>query len=1647
MLSFDKIFIEKEGLQKEATISLAQGSVESLVLNALSSQQVSTTPEDISKSTGIDKDTITNVLNSFYRSGLVYEEQDRYFSLTQYGKELAQNYSSRTQEPLVSYVVPASGSKKLLQAFTANQGFLNDGFVNTLSPALKKTLNSLIQSGYVQRTSDGYALTTFGLTYHNHNRRVAKPLDDEIKEVYAYIKTIHPEYAYLYQLLDSDETRMNSFLNDVKNYVSGTEIKGGIFPKRVESEATVKKFWGSDTIPPHTSIEAAIFKEFKMMREFLSYVKSNFPTMKDIKSSRTYLSSLTDILTPEKISAQIREAYSIGAVLTKSDILQIAENIIQKPLPPAIDKSVVDSQILQLMHERHDIQLGVFFENDPPASISPMISAFLQNQDNGIEAFNLFKKSTYDQKAQVFSRVFTSGTDFSNKDWHDIDLANLSFNSLDFQSTNFNAASLSHAEFNGCNFQNATFVGADCDSISFKKCNLDSADFNNAVDLGKGTFENNTGTPRNFVALSATLTPEIREEVGNMDMQQHYVTKISPEEQDVAKVLIDGIRAHLYKVSVLRRQQSKLGALKFSDDNAISDDEKRSAIMNLLSDPTNIPTWLTSESLVQMVRSGETKRLGIDPRMNGKLIGVLKEHERSKAEQESAGKEKSRYEELSEDYTPNKNRQMLSDFQSKLFGVLNSYGNSPIPKEEILSTIPESAIEIKSLINTYRDKLTRHDLEQLSLQLSHTMYNISNDASSKITDFKETKINNFSYTSRISLFKHGQFGDRGTMHGDYPNSFAVILEPSSVGVKDPDVKKMIDSLTIHKVWYKGERAPGSGHYQHDVGATRIQPHVVTEVDLLQNKKTKKEVWVIVEIQSDPLQKPYDLGKALFPSWSPPSSEMTLNSEYHQVLSAIATMSGNSSKNSVPQQSLIDWAMNDPYFSNKGLADFWDNLTSTAIDYSKNIGTVLKMFLSNPSIPAVVFYPLSKKVQKNQNKSYPTLPYGKEVVDALLASHRIEPLYDENSDVPTFVSANNVSFNKFKVSNPEEFKDLYTSGVTDSLKSVLQALYSDNILKKDAQNISLSEYGVKTATVYNALSKFRKHYKNWEEMLIAEAMNRAIERGSVNELWVVSAKEYDEQYQGAQADHYDKPAQKFTDKKINAPFEIHDSGSTLYNSHPKQYYVINLDDWKSPQKTSALKFVASAFTNFVRNYVNKVISKYPYMQLVPQEYLIESAVQYLKSSGQVQEERIPEMLQDVNDEFHVGLPLGQVYTNYVTVLVTGFHNVKKNLMKLVKTTGEEPKKLCNEIFNAYMTQYSQQKGPINEEALHSLFNTILDQQLPHMFAEESNFYNEIQEGKQTTDMQGGELVDPHGEVIPPGQQEDPMLKPKEEGISFEAPNRREMKNMLQAEIDNLLDKLQTTTDETEKMRIKKRLHELSTLATLKFDPDDILKFGDILDTEPPNDPEAKVLPGTTWLLKDRQVPSVFTVIRVIGVFADGEVEYESIVDVINGTMGSMMMSDFLKKYQPNPPLQASFKFGDISVLSSEDEEFNTNRERNQWFYYEPANQGNDVAPVGGGSNGIGDKFDNSSRDMHGGFYTDLSLPDLQRKEKERETLDWTGRENLQLGLYAGLNFEFEQFLSTVLPSIKSIPKYAKMNETQLRQTLFAEWKMGKDHKII
>ena len=205
----------------------------------------------------------------------------------------------------------------------------------------------------------------------------------------------------------------------------------------------------------------------------------------------------------------------------------------------------------------------------------------------------------------------------------------------------------------------------------------------------------------------------------------------------------------------------------------------------------------------------------------------------------------------------------------------------------------------------------------------------------------------------------------------------------------------------------------------------------------------------------------------------------------------------------------------------------------------------------------------------------------------------------------------------------------------------------------------------------------------------------------------------------------------------------------------------------------------------------------------------------------------------------------------------------------------------------------------------------------------------------------------------------------------------MGNILQGEIDSLLDKMNKATTPEEKERYRRQLHELSTLGSLRFE-----------------------------------------IISLSSMEVLGHVEHRNGKWVVLNKKRTKVLGTHPTKEKADAQLRAiemHKHMGSISELKfgANDLEFTQNRERNNFFQYEPGNSGKDLSPDGGGGSvgdELGNKFDNSSRDMHDGFYTDIGTNDIEKKKKERTTLDWNEsddgygtKENLQLG-FASLTFD-------------------------------------------
>lgn len=131
----------------------------------------------------------------------------------------------------------------------------------------------------------------------------------------------------------------------------------------------------------------------------------------------------------------------------------------------------------------------------------------------------------------------------------------------------------------------------------------------------------------------------------------------------------------------------------------------------------------------------------------------------------------------------------------------------------------------------------------------------------------------------------------------------------------------------------------------------------------------------------------------------------------------------------------------------------------------------------------------------------------------------------------------------------------------------------------------------------------------------------------------------------------------------------------------------------------------------------------------------------------------------------------------------------------------------------------------------------------------------------------------------------------------------------------------------------------------------------------------------------------------------------------------------------------------NIFSSTDLEFNKQKHypydtnRNDWFQYEPAH--GESAPVGG----------NSNNDMKGGFYTDLNLPDTDKKKKQLVEFEPSNHVNLHPSFVASLNTEFFKFRNSVLNKVKLLPSFSSLSDDEIDYKLYSDWIKAKSYGIL
>jgi len=1388
---------------KFSSLSISPNSNIYNILIYLQNSTVSKNIDEIASYLKLDVNIVSNELKKLRAAGLIYEERDGHFNLTRYGHELTTHVSDTNKE--VSHNVPQTTSYNRILKLLKTNGNIPK---SNLRKTDVSTINSLVNSGYLIDNGDSYVLSNYGKIHSNYYDEINKITKEKIEKAYEHFKLKHPEYQYVYKFLDVNAVTKSVFIEDIKNIINGAKIDD-IIPDP-NTRIITKKWWGfepNDTdaaIPPHSSIEDAIAAELRYMIDLVKHIRENVPSMKDIKSAREYVYDIKKNINPNIVNDLLRQYYK-GTVLNNTDILTLGSKIINRPFPSNLDSSSVLSMLNKLIQDNRDLMnTGVFLPTDSSEVIVDVLYHFLKNGQ--VYAFNNFQSSHISSQG-IIQDLFVKYKDFSNLDLYGIVLKDLS----DIENVNFSNSILDDCKiklvlFSNCNFENSKIRNASLNDISFVNCVLKNTDFEGTSNLNSIAFKNNIGNPINAFYTTNEISADEFNVAVNQPVKTHYVSLLNEEDKQIAKILIDNLRNFLYKTASLLKRFHKLSFVVFAD--------AKEDILNLLNPSKPIAQWLSKDTLINMIKSGELAKLGIDPKIFPKLIGRISQYEKQKEE----SMPKSRYEELSESYP--KEKLKLYNFEKVLSNFIESNQGYLINRKNLEEIIPSESI--RGIIESYgttRDgviTLTPHDLEEIIIQLNRAVSSISNDSSEKVYEFRK-KLNNFSYTSRISTIKKSEYSDRGGISREYPNTFGLILEPSTFGVTDPNLRKMINQLDIHTTWRENSLHPSLGHWQHAIASSRIQPHVITTNDLASDTKTIKKVWVIVELQSDPNQKRiYNLFTVFDKNFKLPNFK--LNSNIHYLLDTLYNLSKSTGK--LETNDFAKHILNDSRLLNIAIDSLFKKSTGFSLDDFKS---VIRMLLHNKSIPAS-FLLIHPEVQNKKR-----FLNGEQIAEFLIEQNIISPILS-NDNYPIF-EENGVKFNKYQVNEQSLNKKLFDSFLDTYL---LNELINTNMVDYKNNKLELTEYGKETSFIFNQLSKFRKHYKDWPEMLILEAINRAIDAG-IDEIWIPTAKDFSRSSKGQNRDledYYDEPAKKFTNKIIKEPFEIRDDGSALWSNvtsdyYPSEYYVIDISQWKPQIKRSSMKKLSAKYTNFVNGFIESIIRQYPYLSTLPTEVFAESAIAFLIEKNKIEADA--NTLNKVKDDIFRGLNVNVPYypVNYVKILVNIKANIDKNIHRLIRKTGEEPIRLSKDIVEGVLERgtFSNLTNEEKEKVVH-LFNELVQNDYDGILGAAQQTYDEV---RQTGTSDGGSELVPAGEergettgeedisevdkLIQKQQEE--SKKEKKQEVLFEPPSEREQRNLLQEQIDILLDKLREAKTEEEKRRIEKRLMELSKLTSLTF----------------------------------------------------------------------------------------------------------------------------------------------------------------------------------------------------------------------------------------
>jgi hypothetical protein len=588
------------------------------VLMTIHTAPMSQNVQDLVESTGLTPRDVKAALVQLFQEGVIYQEQPDHYNLTRYGLGIAQHVE-QTGAPDYNLSLPTQPLyQRILGAFVEAGGQVlatNVEKMLTTGPA-KQAFAKLVEQGAIVQSANGkkYALSTYAKSAAQNmaeraefakNERTSvltkEDMSEEqfqyLNEMYQFFKQRHPEYKVFYERMESDPAKLRSFFNDTRKYFKG----GPITSPQFFNPDKMKAYWKSDVIPPQTSLEAAFAHEIGFMVMHAAPLTRQLPSIKDIRTGRTYLTTFQSKATPQRLQRAF-SALNIrpGHVLSKGEIDDIVADVVGAAYPATVgDSDSIALGVEQVMMSAIPPSSLVFLPHTPKETIAPALDGTLKA--GNVEPFNTFVNTEDNHLLKaVVEMLFAEGADYSNKNLQGL---NLGFSArVSIVGVNFSGANLAGAKFTGqtvrnCNFANANMTGVSLVGTTFEKNVLAGADFTDVVGISdegsKFSLKSNSGIPKNFVMRKVRQEPTRIKDIVAMTpaMFGHSNVVRSPEDELSARAAGRIIREYLQRKNVLA--SLKFGASPSQTPQGVTDEQVQQ-LQAWVANEAEVPQFLAS---------------------------------------------------------------------------------------------------------------------------------------------------------------------------------------------------------------------------------------------------------------------------------------------------------------------------------------------------------------------------------------------------------------------------------------------------------------------------------------------------------------------------------------------------------------------------------------------------------------------------------------------------------------------------------------------------------------------------------------------------------------------------------------------------------------------------------------------------------------------------------------------------------------------------------------------------------------------------------------------------------------------------------------------------------------------------------------------